>query len=277
MISAEIQNAVLLPLWIHHEIQGLVLVCRGSAIDQFSSEDTKFAEAVVTHLTHAIENVGIVETIKEEAVRKERDRLARDMHDTVTQTIYSASLITQVLPNIWDRNPEEGKRNLIKVRQLVHGALAEMRTILFELRPSALEMASMETLIRQLVVTIAGRERIQVQMSTEGDFALPRNVHIAIYRIAQEIFNNIAKHSEATHVQAILKLKSDGMTLNIADNGKGFLPHQAPSQGMGLRIMQERAASIGARISIDSKPMQGTIVMVTWSKDQMENVDGYGE
>ena len=85
-------------------------------------------------------------------------------------------------------------------------------------------------------------------MSTEGDFALPLNVKITIYRIAQEVFNNIAKHSEATQVQTILKLKSDGLTLNIADNGKGFLPSQASSQGMGLRIMQERAALIGARI-----------------------------
>ena len=270
MVTEEIQNTMLLPLWIHHEMKGLVSVCRGSPFDQFSSEDTKFAEAVVTHIARALENVFIVKAVKEKAVREERDRLAREMHDSVTQTIYSASLITEVLPNIWERNPEEGKRDLIKVRQLVNGALAEMRTILFELRPSALEMASLETLLRQLGVAISGRERIHVQMSTEGDYSLPPNVKTTIYRIAQEVFNNIAKHSEATQVQTILKLKSDRLALHIADNGKGFLPSQASSKGMGLRIMQERAALIGARIDIDSEPMQGTIVKVTWNKNHME-------
>jgi len=270
MVCEEIQNTMLLPLCIHGEIKGLVTVCRVSAIDQFNSEDTKFAEAVATHVARAIEYVSNVETIKEKAVREERDRLAREMHDSVTQTIYSASLITEVLPNIWDRNPEEGKRNLIKVRHLVQGALAEIRTILFELRPSALEMANLETLLRQLGVAISGRERIHVQMSTEGDVALPLNVKTTIYRIAQEAFNNIAKHSDATQVQTILKLRSEGLTLNIADNGKGFLLSQASSKGMGLRIMQERAALIGARIDIDSEPMEGTNVNITWGNNHVE-------
>jgi signal transduction histidine kinase len=274
MALAEIQNTLLLPLCIRGEIKGFVSVSRGPPFDPFGAEDTKFAEAVGNHIARAIENAGIVKTAKETAVREERDRLARDMHDSVTQTIYSASLITAVLPNIWDRNPEEGKRDLVKVRQLVHGALAEMRTILFELRPSALEMVSLETLLRQLVVAISGRERIHVQMWTEGDYPLPLNVKTAVYRIAQEVFNNIAKHSEATEVLTILKLRSDGLTLDIADNGKGFLTSQESSKGMGLRIMQERAALIGARIDIASEPAQGTVVNVTWGGNQKEIING---
>jgi signal transduction histidine kinase len=135
-------------------------------------------------------------------------------------------------------------------------------------------MVSLETLLRQLVVAISGRERIHVQMWTEGDYPLPLNVKTAVYRIAQEVFNNIAKHSEATEVLTILKLRSDGLTLDIADNGKGFLTSQESSKGMGLRIMQERAALIGARIDIASEPAQGTVVNVTWGGNQKEIING---
>jgi len=196
--------------------------------------------------------------------------MAREMHDTVAQTIYSANLITEVLPYIWDRNPEEGKRDLKKLQHLTRGALAEMRTIIFELRPSALETASLETLLRQLGFALSGRARIQVQMSIEGEYPLPVHVKTTIYRIAQEIFNNIAKHSEATEGQIVLKMKPDGLMLDITDNGKGFKPSRTSSKGLGLRIMQERAAMIGARIEIKSEHAQGTNIKVIWGKDPVE-------
>jgi DNA-binding NarL/FixJ family response regulator/signal transduction histidine kinase len=270
MMGANIQNAWMLPLRIHREVKGIAFICPGSAKAQLNVGDAKFVEAVAIHTAAAIENACMVENAKEKAIYEERERLAREMHDTVAQTIYSACLITEVFPYIWDHNPEEGKQNLNKLQHLIRGALAEIRTVIFELRPSALEMASLETLLRQLGFVLSGRARIQVQMSIEGEIPLPVHVKTTIYRIAQEIFNNIAKHSEATEVQMVLKMRPVGLILNISDNGKGFQPSQGSSQGLGLRIMQERAAMIGARMEIKSEPAQGTNIKVTWSKDAAE-------
>ena len=200
----------------------------------------------------------------EAATAEERNRLARDLHDAVTQTIYSATLIAEVLPVVWERNPEEGQRNLVKLRQLVRGALAEMRTLLFELRPSALEAASLSTLLRHQGDALTGRTRIPVEMNVEGEETLSADVKINLYRIAQEAFNNIAKHSEATEVNVELSSKLGQVKLTIRDNGRGFDQHKVSEDKLGMYIMAERAEDVKAKLEIDSSPGKGTRVSILW-------------
>ena len=207
-----------------------------------------------------------MEQEKDTAAAEERGRLARDLHDAVTQTIYSASLIAQVLPQIWDRNPDEGKRNLVKLRQLVRGALGEMRTLLFELRPSALETADLETLLHQLGDTLTGRTRIPVELTVEGEDPPPVEVKIVLYRVAQEAFNNIAKHAEATRVEVHLQTRQNRVELKIRDYGRGFEIKSISSEHMGIRIMQERAETVGAQVELESAPGTGTTVKVEWNQ-----------
>jgi len=202
---------------------------------------------------------------KEAAATEQRSRLARDLHDAVTQTIYSASLIAESLPIIWERNPDEGHRNLAKLRQLVRGALAEMRSLLFELRPSALEAAELGVLLSQLGDALTGRTRIPVEREIEDTASPPDRVKIAIYRITQETFNNITKHSEATLAELRLESNLDQVSLTIRDNGRGFDPDQVTDDKLGLGIMRERADEIGARLDVESAPGQGTKVDVCWS------------
>ena len=154
-------------------------------------------ESLVSQRTADLEQAQqeLVQQAQQVAAAEERGRLARDLHDAVTQTIYSAALIAEALPQVWERNPDEGRRNLTKLRQLVRGALAEMRALLFELRPAALEQADLESLLRQLADALTGRTRIPVTVETEGQGDLPAEVKVACYRIAQETFNNIAKHA----------------------------------------------------------------------------------
>ena len=133
--------------------------------------------------------------LKEKTAEEERIRLARDLHDAVSQTLFSTSLIAEVLPRLWERNKEEGLKKLEEVRQLTRGALAEMRTLLFELRPAALADAELSDLLRQLAESVIGRARVPVTLEVEGTCAIPPDVKIAFYRIAQEALNNIAKHS----------------------------------------------------------------------------------
>ncbi len=200
----------------------------------------------------------------QQAALEERNRLARDLHDAVSQTLFSASIIAEVLPRIWDRNPDEGHRRLEEVRQLTRGALAEMRTLLFELRPAALAEAELGQLLNQLGESVTGRARLPVTVTIDGDCDIPQEVKIAIYRIAQEALNNIVKHSGATLAEVELDCAESGVALRIADNGRGFNLGGVTSGSLGLGIMRERAASVGALLTVDSVPEQGTKIIVTW-------------
>lgn len=212
----------------------------------------------------------LVQQAQETAAADERGRLARDLHDAVTQTIYSAALIAEALPQVWERNPDEGQRNLAKLRQLVRGALAEMRALLFELRPSALEYAELDTLLRQLADALTGRTRIPVEIEVSGQADPPAEIKVAFYRIAQEAFNNIAKHAAAEQAGVRLHQSPDRASLAITDNGRGFDPREVAGVRMGLVIMRERAESIGANLDVQSVPGQGTQVNLVWNRSQEE-------
>jgi PAS domain S-box-containing protein len=203
-----------------------------------------------------------------DAAAQERTRLARDLHDAVTQTIYSASLIAEVLPNVWERNPAEGQRNLVKLRQLVRGALAEMRTLLFELRPASLEAAELTILLQHLGDSLTGRTRIPVAYQLVEDSSSPKEIKIAVYRIAQEVFNNIAKHSGATQVSVDLVSKSNQVKLHVLDDGRGFERDEIAGDKLGIKIMTERASEIDAKLEIISSPRKGTKVSVSWESEE---------
>lgn len=213
----------------------------------------------------------LIEQAQETAVSEERQRIARDLHDEVTQTIYSASLIAEVLPQVWERNPGEGQRSLSKLRQLVRGSLAEMRTMLFELRPSALEDADLETLLPQLADAFTGRTRIPVVVTVDGRDQLPSEVKITFYRITQEAFNNISKHASATEVTLNFEQRVHEACLSITDNGLGYDAAAISSEGMGIAIMQERAEAIVARLDLRSRPGAGTQLLLCWPAAGDEN------
>jgi PAS domain S-box-containing protein len=134
----------------------------------------------------------IAEQLKEKTAVEERNRLARDLHDAVSQTLFSTSLIAEVLPRLWERSPEEGKKRLEEIRQLTRGALAEMRTLLLELRPVSLKDAELGDLLRQLGESINGRARIPVAVEVQGRAEISPEAKVALYRIAQEALNNVA-------------------------------------------------------------------------------------
>lgn len=204
------------------------------------------------------------EKAAQEAVTAERTRLARDLHDAVTQTLFSTTLIADVLPEIWEMNPFEGKLRLEEIRQLTRGALAEMRTLLVELRPNALVEVPLPTLLRQLTEAMAGRSRMSIQLSVDGDRKLPGEVQVGLYRIAQEALNNMVKHGHASQGVVTLRL-GETVRLAVADNGIGFDLSDVTADHMGLRIMRERAEAIGATLSIYTEPGDGTQISITWS------------
>jgi len=200
----------------------------------------------------------------EEAVSAERTRLAHDLHDAVTQTLFSASLIAEVLPELWELDPEEARKSSEELRQLTRGALAEMRTLLLELRPAALTQARFPDLIKQLSEAVIGRARLPVNLSVNGEYELPPDIKVAFYRIAQESLNNIVKYSRARQVEITMMLADRRVHLEIKDDGIGFDPANIKPTSLGMRIMRERAEAIHAQLAISSSPGNGTFVQVGW-------------
>jgi signal transduction histidine kinase len=148
---------------------------------------------------------------------------------------------------------------------LTRGALAEMRTLLAELRPTALTEADLGELLRQLAEAMTGRTRVPVTLTVDGQRALPPDVQIALYRVAQEGLTNIARHAGASAVAMSLRAGPQGVELCIKDDGRGFDPASIASDHFGLRIMRERLDTIGATLTVDSAPGRGTQVVVHWT------------
>ena len=214
------------------------------------------------------------EQLEAAAAAAERERLARDLHDAVTQTLFSVAAIAEALPRIWERNPEEAWRGLEELRRLAQGALAEMRTMLLELRPSALTEHNLGALLQQLTEAMMGRTRIPLTTVVVGDCSLPAEVRVALYRIAQEALNNIAKHARASEAEINLHCQPGRVRLCISDNGRGFDPNGVEAHQLGLRIMRERAQAVGAMLKIERGEGHGTRVVVDWPGGQERQDDG---
>jgi two-component system nitrate/nitrite sensor histidine kinase NarX len=228
--------------------------------------------SVGSQIGMAVENARLYEKAEESAAAAERNRLARDLHDAVSQILFSASLIAEVLPRIYERDPEEGRKRLEELQQLTRGALAEMRTLLLELRPTALAEADLSDLLRQLSESVIGRARIPVEVEIEACADLPPEARLAFYRIAQEGLNNVSKHSNASHAKVALRCEEeDGarrVALIIEDDGVGFAPGGSRTASLGMGIMAERAEAIGATLQVTSSPGEGTRVTAVWVADR---------
>ncbi|MFN6538964.1 MAG: sensor histidine kinase [Nostoc sp. EkiNYC01] len=207
------------------------------------------------------------ERLRKIAVEVERNRLARDLHDSVSQTLFTVATIAEALPRVWKRNPDIAQQGLEELAQLTQAALAEMRNLLIELRPDGLAQKTLGELIQQLTKAISGRASLQVTTIVEGDFPLSSEVKLVFCRITQEALNNIIKHAQATLVSVSLNCDSQKIVLHISDNGCGFDSRQIPIQSghLGIAIMKERADSIGANFHLSSYLGRGTEISLNWS------------
>ncbi|MFC2015501.1 two-component regulator propeller domain-containing protein [Chloroflexota bacterium] len=198
------------------------------------------------------------------AADAERQRLARDLHDAVSQTLYSMAAIAEALPGVWERQPEMGRQGVRDLGRLASGALAEMRSLLLELRPAAIEGEPLEELLRQLADAVRAHTEVPVNLTLTGECSFPSNVQFALYRIAQEGLNNAVKHANARQIRLGLYCQPGRVTLGISDNGRGFDSEQVRPGHFGLSIMRERAQAIGAEFTLETEPGEGTEITVIW-------------
>jgi signal transduction histidine kinase len=251
------------PIIIQDEVIGF-LNFDGYETNKFSEEHAHYAQIFAQQAAQAIRNTRAYQQAQVLAATQERQRLARDLHDAVSQTLFSASVIAQTLPRLVKVNPDEVTNGLEELNRLNRGALAEMRTLLVELRPQALVETDLPTLLRNLVHAFSSRSQATVESRINYAAPLPENVHIAFYRVAQEALNNIRKYAEASYVTIDLLQNNSHLELSIADNGTGFDTNVIPSGHFGLKIMRERADSITGQLKVESEIGRGTIIKLIW-------------
>jgi signal transduction histidine kinase len=260
-----VRSHICVPLRTKEAVIG-VMSAASDESNAFDDSDLVVLQSLADQAAIAVENIRLYEQAQQLAVIEERGRLARDLHDAVTQTLFSSSLIADALPDLWENNPEEGRQLLAELRQLSRGALAEMRTLLLELRPAALVETDLRHLLRQLGEATAGRTGLPVVVKAEEICPLPDDVHVALYRIAQEALNNTVKHARASRVEIYLRCLDGrtGIELSVRDDGRGFDAAEIAPDRLGLGILRERAQAIGAELEIRSQPGEGTRVGVVW-------------
>lgn len=197
------------------------------------------------------------------AALEERQRLARDLHDSVTQTLFSASVMAEMLPQIWSRSPEQARAGLDELHQLTRSALVEMRTLLLELRSAESPYSNVTDRLTDLVDSVRSRRKLDVTLEVHQEGLLTSDEQLTLYRIAQEALTNVVKHARATRVSIELSVDQEHLELHICDNGRGFLMGCQREGHFGLNIMRERAQEIGARFDLKSLPGKGTFLIVS--------------
>lgn len=209
----------------------------------------------------AINNARLYEQAQSAAILRERQRMAQELHDSVNQDLFAASTYADLLPKAITRKPEVLSQYAVDISTLIRRAVDQMRMILIELHPDTLTTTGLEILIQQLCNVFSRQTGISLDIiCSNSKIILEEKVQIALYRIAQETLHNIDKHAAADHVKVTLQLSNKKLLLEVEDNGVGF-DHQAINElHFGINSMQERARSIDAKLSIDSKIGHGTAI-----------------
>lgn len=286
--------AIALPVRAKGQLLG-VLTILDESIDRFSTEDVALMAAIADHTGVAVESARLRHLAEQAAVMEERQRLARDLHDSVTQTLYSLVLFSEAGIDALDAGaPDKAARYLTRLRETSQQALREMRLLIFELRPLALQREGLAGALRYRLDSVERRSGVDAVLEINQSALLPEAVENGLYNIAQEALNNIIKHALAN--QVIVRLTAapcpppaapgliaslparTRVELEIIDNGRGFQMEEDGTQsgqsqpgpgaphltgGLGLSNMRERARELGGALSIQSTTGQGTSVLVT--------------
>jgi signal transduction histidine kinase len=226
----------------------------------FQDDEQRLLTALAERAAVAISNADLYEQAQRAASLEERQRLARELHDSVSQALYGIALGARTARTQLDRRPEDAAEPMEYVLSLAEAGLAEMRALIFELRPESLETEGLVAAITKQAAAIRARYQMQVECRIGDEPEAPLPLKETVYRITQEALNNIAKHAHATSVEIELTSAPGAISLCVSDNGVGFDPTGEFPGHLGLRSMRERAEKSGGALTIDSAPGKGTTI-----------------
>jgi len=261
----EIRSELVVPIVASGRPLG-VLNLESPATAAFTDEDAAVLETVADVLAGAIENARLFRRAQGAAVLEERNRLARELHDSVTQQLFSMTLTSQAARAHLEKNPTRAAAQLERLQETATAALAEMRALIFQLRPPALQDQGLVAALQQHAGAVARREGFAIALSVSGDERLARGLEQPLYRIVQESLNNVAKHAGAQNVSVALEFTNEYVRVRVRDDGQGFdaaAPPSGAGRHLGVLSMRERAAEIGGTMELHSAPGSGTEVVVT--------------
>lgn len=251
-----------IPLVVKDNVIGLISL-QSDQPGFYTERSARIATAIAALAAIALENARLYEQAQDRAALDERQRLARELHDAVSQALYGIALGTRTARTLLDRDPTQAREPLDYVLSLTDTAMEEMRALILELRPESLEREGLASALRKLAEATQRREHVLVQAHICNEPAIALEAKQAFYRIAQEALHNAAKHAHATTLDVTLQIAPDAVTLTVADDGAGFDPNASFPGHLGLRSMRERMTRLGGDLSITSAPGQGATVRAT--------------
>jgi signal transduction histidine kinase len=236
----------------------------GQLSRQFNTMAEQLAENLRALRLLADQNAQLAERAAQLATVEERNRLARDLHDSVSQELFSLSMLAAASRRLIEKKPEVAAQQLDEIQQMAQRALQETRSLIFALRPAALDDRGLAPAVRDLAAAARERQGLQVDLTINGERRLPIEHQQALFRIVQEALANVARHSGVREARVALCYDDGRVSLTVRDLGRGFSPSAPRSaRSIGLDSMAERAAALGGTFAVESAPGRGTTVIVT--------------
>jgi len=252
-------------------VYSLPLVSRGLALGAIffcflpegePGEDEKvFLRAVADQAAVAVENARLFSEARGKAALEERQKLARELHDSVSQALYGIALGVETARELLPDDPERAAEPLDYATTLAEAGMTEMRALIFELRPESLEKEGLVAALEKQAAAVQARHGIRVEAELDGEPEAPLEVKEAMYRVAQEALHNTVKHARAAHMKLKLEVLPEEFTLGISDDGVGFESQNDFPGHLGLKSMRERAMRLGGTLEVTSEPGYGVRIL----------------
>jgi nitrate/nitrite-specific signal transduction histidine kinase len=257
------QSELVIPLRFANRVLGTLDV-QSSLINAFAASDVLVLQSLGDQIAIAIENAYLYDRSRELATLEERHRLARELHDSVTQSLFSLDLHAKAVTTYLKRDPQQAEVHAAELRQITHDTLGEMRSLIFDLRPPSLKDNGLISALRQQIERLRRPDGPELVLQAAGDHRLPGVVEQELFRIAQEALSNAMKHAGAKRIVVELTIGSEQVALCVTDDGRGFDPESLPThrRAFGLTGMRERAELLRGRFDILSRPGVGTKIEV---------------
>jgi signal transduction histidine kinase len=253
------------PILFKGDIIGALYLADKVGAALFDEADERLVSLLAAHAAVAIEQARLVEASRELSIVEERSRLARELHDATVQTLFSLSLTAEAAVSLLTSDPEAAAVEVRRIQELAQGAVAELRSLVFELRPPALDEEGLVATLAKLLEVLGRVHGLSVELVGSSQARLEPQVETGLLRIVQEALNNVVRHASAGRVRVAVEVGERVVTTTVADDGIGFDPQARAvlSRRLGLTSMRERAQALGGTTVISSHPGAGTTVSVT--------------
>jgi signal transduction histidine kinase len=248
------------PIVSRDEVIGAFYLTDKEGADEFGAEDEDLIVMLAAHAAVAIENARLYERSRELSAIEERNRLARDLHDSVAQKLFGIVLAAQSAATLLDRSAEEARGQVERLADLAQETMVELRSLVFQLRPAVIESDGLAPALAKHVEVLRRVHRLHIDLDASGPVRLRPGIDEEVFKIAQEALQNALRHAGAERLEVSLREDRGALALRVADDGAGFDPAAPRSRSLGLTSMEERAAALGATLRIDSAPGAGTAI-----------------